>query len=144
MLNITSAGLAVFAAILSIPTVTLLIEILLARVPSEDDLQENSSSGTTDQAAIIIPAHDESIGLVPTLNDLKPQLHPSDRLIVVADNCSDDTAAVAGLAGAEVIQRNDPNKTGKGYALAHGVAYLNDHPPEFVIFVDADCRVQAD
>jgi cellulose synthase/poly-beta-1,6-N-acetylglucosamine synthase-like glycosyltransferase len=144
MLNITSAGLSVFAAILSIPTVTLLIEILLARAPSEDDLQENSSSGTTDQAAIIIPAHDESIGLVPTLNDLKPQLHPSDRLIVIADNCSDDTAAVAGLAGAEVIQRNDPNKTGKGYALAHGVAYLNDHAPEFVIFVDADCRVQAD
>ena len=144
MLSIVSAGSAVFAAILCIPTVTLLIEILLAKVPNRDDIQEKSSGGTTDQAAIIIPAHDESIGLVPTLNDLKPQLLPNDRLIVVADNCSDDTAAVAGLAGAEVIQRHEPDKTGKGYALAYGLAYLNDRPPEFVIFVDADCRLQAD
>src|SRR5258705_7686837 len=144
MLSIMSSGLAVFAAVLSVPMATLLIEILFARLPSGDDLEENSSTGSSDQAAIIIPAHDESIGLVPTLDDLKPQLHQRDRLIVVADNCSDDTAAIAALAGADVIQRNDPNNVGKGYALAYGVAYLNDHPPEFVIFIDADCRLQKD
>jgi cellulose synthase/poly-beta-1,6-N-acetylglucosamine synthase-like glycosyltransferase len=144
MLSIMSAGLAFFAAVLCIPTVTLIIEILFARLPKADDLLENPNSATSDQTAVIIPAHDESIGLLPTLNDVKAQLHSSDRLIVVADNCSDDTAAVAASAGAEVIERNDPDRIGKGYALAYGLAYLNDHPPEFVIFVDADCRLQTD
>ena len=144
MLSIMSAGLTFFATVLCIPTVTLIFEILFARLPKADDLQENSSSATSAQAAVIIPANDESIGLLPTLNDLKAQLHSSDRLIVVADNCSDDTAAVAASAGAEVIERNDPDRIGKGYALAYGLTYLNDHPPEFVIFVDADCRLQSD
>jgi cellulose synthase/poly-beta-1,6-N-acetylglucosamine synthase-like glycosyltransferase len=144
MLSIMSAGLAFFAAVLCIPTVTLIIEILFARLPKADDLQENPSSATSDQTTVIIPANDESIGLLPTLNDLKAQLHSSDRLIVVADNCSDDTAAVAASAGAEVIERNDPDRIGKGYALAYGLSYLDDHPPEFVIFVDADCRLQTD
>src|SRR6185437_14321169 len=57
--------------------------------------------------AVLVPAHDESIGLVPTLDDLRQQLQASDRLLVVADNCSDDTAAMATKCGAEVIERHD-------------------------------------
>jgi glycosyltransferase involved in cell wall biosynthesis len=75
------------------------------------------------------------------LLDLKKQLKSTDRLIVVADNCSDDTAAVAVEAGAEVLRRDDPSKVGKGYALDWAIRYLRNNPPEVVIFVDADCRV---
>ena len=64
---------------------------------------------------------------------------PSDRLVVVADNCSDDTAEVARRAGAEVLVRNDPSARGKGYALDFGVRALASAPPEVVIIVDADC-----
>ena len=90
--------------------------------------------------AVLVPAHNESAGLIPTLDDVKEQLRPRDRLLVVADNCDDDTASVAASAGAEVTTRADPSKIGKGYALDWGLKYLATNPPDIVIIVDADCR----
>ncbi len=144
MLTLVSAVLSIFAGILCIPVVTLFVEVVFARAPSRDDFIEKSNEGRCAQAAIIIPAHNESAGILGTLTDLMRQLSANDRLIVVADNCSDDTAALAASAGAEVIERNDLVRIGKGYALACGLAHLNDKPPAFVIFIDADCRVQHD
>jgi cellulose synthase/poly-beta-1,6-N-acetylglucosamine synthase-like glycosyltransferase len=89
----------------------------------------------------LVPAHDESIGLVPTLDDLRQQLQASDRLLVVADNCSDDTAAMATKCGAEVIERHDLARRGKGYALDFGIKHLSSAPPDILIMVDADCRI---
>lgn len=91
--------------------------------------------------AVLIPAHDESVGLVPTLADVRQQLDSRDRLLVVADNCSDDTAAVAATHGAEVIERHDLVRRGKGYALDFGLQHLNSAPPDILIMIDADCRL---
>ena len=71
------------------------------------------------------------------------QLEPGDRLLVVADNCTDHTAAVARAAGAEVLERRDAERRGKGYALAAGVDTLRAGPPDVVVIVDADCRPAA-
>ena len=60
--------------------------------------------------------------------------------MVVADNCTDDTAAVAAAAGAEVIVRDQPEAPGKGYALDFGIRHLGLDPPEIVITIDADCK----
>ena len=91
--------------------------------------------------AVLVPAHDEGSGLLPTLVAIRAQLQCQDRLLVVADNCADDTAQVAAAAGAEVIERNDSARRGKGYALDYGVRYLEHAPPEVLIIVDADCTV---
>lgn len=91
--------------------------------------------------AVLVPAHNESEHLLPTLRNLLAQLGPQDRLLVVADNCSDDTAAVARAAGALVAERHDTERRGKGFALAHGVAQLRADPPDVVVVVDADCLV---
>src|SRR5258708_5857810 len=73
------------------------------------------------RAAVLVPAHNESTGILPTLSDIKAQLQAGDRLLVVADNCTDDTAGVALAAGAEVSIRSDLKKIGKGYALEWGL-----------------------
>ena len=78
---------------------------------------------------------------MPTIDDIKEQLNAGDRLIVIADNCNDDTAAVALAAGAETIERNEPSKIGKGYALDYAVSHLALNPPAIVISIDADCRL---
>jgi cellulose synthase/poly-beta-1,6-N-acetylglucosamine synthase-like glycosyltransferase len=91
--------------------------------------------------AVLVPAHNESAGLLPTLADIRAQLRVGDTLLVVADNCTDDTAAVAAAAGAEVIERHDPARLGKGYALDFGVRHLGIEPPEIMIIIDADCRL---
>ena len=59
--------------------------------------------------------------LFRTLQDIKAQLGAGDRLIVVADNCTDDTAVVTAAWGAEVIVRNNSERIGKGFAM--GGAY---------------------
>lgn len=92
---------------------------------------------------VIMPAHNEGARIAPFIEKLLPQLGESDRLLVVADNCSDDTAAVARAAGAEVIERQDPDRRGKGYALAYGRDHLRSNPPECVVVLDADCELEA-
>jgi len=94
--------------------------------------------------AVLIPAHNEEQVLLATLQSILPQLTPTDRLLVVADNCSDRTAELAASAGAEVIERHDVYKRSKGFALDFGVRYLEQAPPEVVIILDADCLVASD
>ena len=62
----------------------------------------------------------------------------------MADNCTDDTVDVASATGAEVAERHDSAKRGKGYALEFGLRHLSSDPPEIVIVVDADCRLAED
>lgn len=90
---------------------------------------------------VLVPAHDEGAGIVDTLYSVKGQLGEGDRLLVIADNCGDDTAQQARQAGAEVIERFDTRQRGKIYALEFGIAHLRASPPEVVIVVDADCWV---
>jgi cellulose synthase/poly-beta-1,6-N-acetylglucosamine synthase-like glycosyltransferase len=121
-----------------LPAVVLFAEILTAvvRHPSADPVQ-----GERRRVAILMPAHDEAAMIAAALRSLRPQLSAVDRLVVVADNCSDDTAAIAAAEGAEVIERFDTAHRGKGYALDFGVRHLEHDPPEVVLIVDADCQV---
>lgn len=96
----------------------------------------------TARVAVLIPAHDEERGLGTTLSDLKPQLQAGDRLIVIADNCTDATAEIAHQQGAIVLERQDLSLRGKGYALDYGLRSLATDPPDVVIVIDADCRVE--
>lgn len=147
MLSVISFSFIVVAVLLSLPAVVLLVEVLSALKFTETNPATRAVTAHdkhTQRLAVIVPAHNESAGIVPTLEDIKPQLKPGDRLIVVADNCSDDTASVAASAGAEVIPRNDLTRIGKGYALGWAVNHVSTDPPDFVVFIDADCRIQSD
>jgi cellulose synthase/poly-beta-1,6-N-acetylglucosamine synthase-like glycosyltransferase len=93
---------------------------------------------------VVVPAHDEERGIAATVASLKAVDYPAEmrRIVVVADNCSDATAARAGEAGAVVIERKDEVKRGKGYALAEAFARsLADRSVDAVVVVDADTHV---
>lgn len=132
-----------FACLVLLPVLLLLFEVLSATVRRPARLAPFQQAIDDGSVAVVIPAHNESVGLLPTLADVAAQLRKHDCLLVIADNCSDDTAAVATQASAQVIERNDPSLKGKGYALAHAIAHLRDAPPAYVLFVDADCRLEA-
>jgi glycosyltransferase involved in cell wall biosynthesis len=97
--------------------------------------------GVRRRVAVLVPAHNESSGLLPTLASIQGQLLPGDKILVVADNCTDDTAAIATAGGADVVERKDATKHGKGYALDWGIRRLRMNPPEIVIIIDADCTL---
>ena len=100
-----------------------------------------AAPGPRPRTAILVPAHNESAGITPTLQGLRDQLGQTDVLLVVADNCDDDTAALAAASGARVVERRDPSRRGKGYALVFGLEQLAADPPDVVVIVDADCQV---
>lgn len=126
--------------LLAPPGLVLLLQVVMAmrRLGAAPAIQ-----GERPRVAILVPAHNEAHHIADTLEQLVSQLVPSDRLIVVADNCSDDTAAVAARAGATVVCRDEPELRGKGFALDYGVRFLGAGPPDVVIVIDADCHLSA-
>ena len=93
---------------------------------------------------VIVPAHNEAAVIEGVVASLRKLDWPADgfRVLVIADNCTDSTAVLARAAGAEVLERHDTERRGKGYALAfafqasqaHGWAYA-------AVVVDADTEV---
>lgn len=138
LLNFFLLAIALF---LFIPTVVLFVECLAAAVL---DRQATRPLATPPSIAVLVPAHNEAMGIGATLKTLLPQLTSHDRLIVIADNCSDETAVVAQAPGIAVIERHDLEKRGKGYALDFGLKFLASDPPDVVVVVDADCLVAED
>ncbi|HWE25798.1 MAG TPA: glycosyltransferase family 2 protein [Myxococcales bacterium] len=93
---------------------------------------------------VVIPAHDEERGIARTVRSILETDYAADlrRVLVVADNCSDSTAAHAAAAGARVLVRDDPERRGKGRALAFAFERsLADGFADAIVVVDADSAV---
>lgn len=119
----------------SVPMAVLAIECLIGSFPSRGGAEASLAPPFT----VVMPAHDEAMGIRETVEAVVGQLRACDALVVVADNCTDDTAGIAARAGATVISRIDRNNRGKGYALECGRRFVSAHPRAIVIVVDADC-----
>lgn len=130
------------SAALSVPSGIYAMECLIGSLPLQRrrvaDFDRKANAAVT---AVLVPAYNEESGIAGTLASIGRQLCDKDRVIVVADNCSDRTAALAWEAGAEVIERFDVDRRGKGYALDAGIRHLENMPPDIVVLVDADCRL---
>ena len=136
---VIEAVLILTSLVLLTPIMVLLLQVLMALMKGRPhSVEPNIRPGL----AVLIPAHDEAEVIVETLASIRPQLSDGDRLLVVADNCNDETAAIAQNAGAEVVERRDPEKRGKGFALDFGVRHLHSDPRPIVIIIDADCQVE--
>lgn len=99
--------------------------------------------GARGRLALIVPAHNESAGIGRTLASLRAAAAQDGEsaLIVVADNCDDDTGAIARAAGARVLTRRDAARRGKGYALDYAFRTLLAEDFRFFVVIDADSEV---
>lgn len=113
------------------------VECLAALLPRRP--QPEKREITHPKTTILVPAQNEAAQIYPVLETALQQLTELDQLVVIADNCSDDTAAIARNTGATVIERTNPELRGKGYALDYGLKYIQVDPPEVVVILDADC-----
>jgi 1,2-diacylglycerol 3-beta-glucosyltransferase len=95
---------------------------------------------------ILVPAHNEELGIAATLGSIHALDYPkaSFRVIVIADNCSDQTAKTARACGAEVFERFDDQHKSKGYALEYAIKKIQNEAlahPDAIVVIDADTRV---
>jgi cellulose synthase/poly-beta-1,6-N-acetylglucosamine synthase-like glycosyltransferase len=131
--------IAIIAAVLlALPLVVLGVECWLSLLPLRRQ-RMRGELGATFALAVVVPAHDEADRIAGAVAQIKQQVPDGTRIIVIADNCTDATAANAQSAGAEVWQRDDPERRGKGYALNFAWQRLADSPPDVVVCIDADC-----
>jgi len=88
---------------------------------------------------VLIPAHNEAARLSATLTSLAGQSAPPDRIIVVADNCTDATVDIGRAAGVEVVESvgNRDKKAGAlNQVLKQVVPEQSDN--DLVMIMDAD------
>jgi cellulose synthase/poly-beta-1,6-N-acetylglucosamine synthase-like glycosyltransferase len=144
-MNLVAEGL-LFALIVvaAAPVLLLLLQVAGALRTARGTALAPTAAALPASVAVLMPAHDEAEGVGRTIESILPQLRDTDRLVVVADNCSDETAKRAREAGATVLERHDAQRRGKGYALAFGMQRLAAAAPDVVILIDADCTVGAD
>lgn len=114
------------AGVLATPAMTFAAECLLGAAAT---IEERTVPRTSRRYVVLVPAHDESAVIADTLAGLAKAVGPSGQVLVIADNCSDDTAAIARRAGVRVLERTDTVRRGKGHALMAGVEAVADDPP---------------
>src|SRR5919107_2772598 len=88
---------------------------------------------------VLVPAHNEQEQIADTITSLLTQTRPPDRVVVVADNCTDETADIARRLGVEVLTTvgNTAKKAGAlNQALNRLLPTLADD--DRVLVMDAD------
>lgn len=94
--------------------------------------------------AIFIAARNEEAVIGNLLDSINAQDYPKKHLrtVVIADNCTDNTAKIARERGATVFERFNKEKIGKGYALDYAIDNLKESKKwdelDGVIVLDAD------
>lgn len=93
---------------------------------------------------IVIPAHDEQIVIEQTLQSCLTANYPKHLLdiVVIADNCQDNTAQIASNMDIRVLERHDPTRPGKGHALAWAFEKLIQESHDAYLVLDADCPLE--
>jgi glycosyltransferase involved in cell wall biosynthesis len=97
------------------------------------------------RVTVLVPAHNEEAVLTFTLESLAAQTRPPDRIVVVADNCTDGTVAIARAHGIEVHETVDNNDKKAG-ALNQVLDRLlpDAAADEVVLVMDADSTIAPD
>ncbi|BAZ11994.1 putative glycosyl transferase [Calothrix sp. NIES-4071] len=131
--------LLIISLLLALPIVVLFVECMAALLPERNYSLKNQEL----DVCVVIPAHNEALCIGSTLASIHRTSTINEKILVVADNCTDNTADIARSCGATVIERCDLQNTGKGYALDFGFKYLKANPPDVVVVIDADCTVHS-
>lgn len=131
-------------AILSLPGTAELAFLTSGALLSRRSESSHPADTPPLRLCVVMPAHDEAAGIADCVKGLLACEHAPHGLevVVIADNCTDNTAELAAAAGARVLERHDTERRGKGYALDHAFARLLPEGHDAFIVVDADTRVE--
>ena len=136
-----SIALVLLFVVLALPTVSDLVS--LVRISIRRGRRTGTTTPGSPQFLFLVPAHDEELLLPSCLQSLRRLRYPRERIeiVVIADNCRDRTADIAGAAGVRCLVRTAPNEAGKPRAIAWALSQLRVTDYDAVVIVDADTEV---
>lgn len=105
----------------------------------------SDGDGERRRILFLVPAHDEALlieGCVASLLAMRREQSDYD-VVVIADNCADATASLASDAGATVLERHDPARRGKPFALEWAFGRVALEKYDAFVIIDADAVVDA-
>ncbi len=143
VLDVVCTVLAVLTTVLySYQILFLWLPMLLRR--------KKAGEGKQNRYAVLIAARNEEAVLPHLLESIRGQDYPGELVdtFVIADNCTDHTAQVAGEYGATVFTRFHKTRIGKGYALNYLLEQMRrtgclEQYDAFLVF-DADNLLEPD
>jgi 1,2-diacylglycerol 3-beta-glucosyltransferase len=145
MVLVTLAGWMCLAILLPV-SVLAIYQWLLAVAALWPHTAGLSTSARRNKFVILVPAHDEETGLSSTLRSIAAVDYPAGlaHVVVVADRCTDGTAAAARAAGVSCLERSE-GTPGKGAAIAWAIDRLREVGANYdaLVIVDADTIVDA-
>ena len=112
---------------------------------------EEKGNPMSDTLYVVMPAYNESAALPRVIEEWQPvvEQHPDNRLVVVNDGSTDETASVLerySEACPQLVRIDKPNG-GHGTALRAGYRYalsgISGHVPTFVFQTDSDGQTKA-
>lgn len=106
------------------------IVMWLMGIPEKYTLPENVYFSIT----VVIPAYNEEGSIADTIESIKKQTYPVDRILVVDDCSSDRTGEIARKAGVEVV-RTSKNSGTKAQTQNYGIQFVDT---DLVATIDAD------
>lgn len=140
--SVTWEAIGILLSLATLPGTIELFSLTAASIFWKSAPGKATSSGSN--IAVVIPAHNEAAAIQECLGSLlacgvnPPRAH----LIVIADNCTDQTSRKAAEMGARVMERTDPENRGKGHALSYTFRKLLAEPFDAFIVLDADSVVE--
>ena len=121
------------------------IVLMMASLPSLLRRRRRPELPPRTRFLVVIPAHDEAALIGETVRSVLASDYPSSlrEVVVIADNCADDTATRARGAGAICLERVDRNRRGKPWALHWAFRPLDLSVHDGIALIDADTVVDA-
>lgn len=110
--------------------------------------KEKKNYTPTKKFAMIVAAHNEEVVIGKLIDSMQKLNYPKELydVFVIADNCTDKTAEISRKHGANVFERFNKDKRGKGYALEwmFDKLFKMDDKYDAICIFDADNLVHED
>jgi len=150
-MHIVVTGFGLILLVLATPGLMELSLLTLFSLRRRPHRKQADIDGQAKAVTVVIPAHNEASNLSPTLVSALASLahaqalsHQPHRIVVIADNCTDNTADIARAHGVAVLERHDTSARGKGHALHFAFTALADDASAGFVVIDADTRMPTD
>jgi cellulose synthase/poly-beta-1,6-N-acetylglucosamine synthase-like glycosyltransferase len=133
-LYIIIIGLIVYLTVATLYLLVLVVAYFVVKEP------ETAKSTKLTRFAILVPAHNEELLISRLCDSLLNINYPKEfhQIFIIADNCNDKTAEICKAYTVNLLNRNDPSRIGKGYALSWALGRVPLQKFDAVFMVDAD------